>query len=57
MIGLFRLLYRTVSELLNDDALTLSAALAYYGVFSIPPLLVIVLAATICMAALLAVFG
>jgi membrane protein len=45
MIRLFRLLRRTVSELLNDDALTLSAALAYYGVFSIPPLLVIVLAA------------
>jgi membrane protein len=44
MIRLFRLLKRTVSELLNDDALTLSAALAYYGVFSIPPLLIIVLA-------------
>jgi membrane protein len=44
MTWLFRLLRRTVSELLNDDALTLSAALAYYGVFSIPPLLIIVLA-------------
>jgi membrane protein len=43
-IWLFRQLRRTVSELLNDDALTLSAALAYYGVFSIPPLLIIVLA-------------
>jgi membrane protein len=41
---LLRLLKKTVSELLNDDALTLSAALAYYGVFSIPPLLIIVLA-------------
>src|SRR5262249_55246929 len=44
MNWLFRLLRKTVSELLNDDALTLSAALAYYGVFSIPPLLIIVLA-------------
>jgi membrane protein len=44
MTWLFRLLKRTVSELINDDALTLSAALAYYGIFSIPPLLIIILA-------------
>ncbi|RYD85779.1 MAG: ribonuclease BN, partial [Verrucomicrobiaceae bacterium] len=31
---------QTVSEFIEDDALRLSAALAYYSVFSLAPLLV-----------------
>jgi len=40
----WKTLKQTVTEFLDDDALRLSAALAYYSVFSLAPLLVISLA-------------
>jgi membrane protein len=38
---LFGMLKETASEWMEDNALRLSAALAYYSVFSIAPLIVI----------------
>ena len=36
-------LKKTASEVMDDDVLSLSAAIAYYTVFSLPPLLVVIL--------------
>ncbi|MFT4176604.1 MAG: YihY/virulence factor BrkB family protein [Luteolibacter sp.] len=51
MKRLWRILKRTVTEFFEDDAMRLSAALAYYSVFSLAPLLLI------CVAVAGAVFG
>ncbi|MCW1886026.1 YihY/virulence factor BrkB family protein [Luteolibacter flavescens] len=40
----FKTLKQTVTEFVEDDALRLSAALAYYSVFSLAPLLIIAIA-------------
>ncbi len=37
------LLKESVSEFINDDGLKLSAALSYYTIFSLPPLLIIII--------------
>ena len=42
--SIWSLLRQTVSEFLDDDALRLSAALAYYSIFSLAPLLLIAIA-------------
>ncbi|MDB6078527.1 MAG: YihY/virulence factor BrkB family protein [Akkermansiaceae bacterium] len=44
MLFYWKTLKQTVTEFLEDDALRLSAALAYYSVFSLAPLLVICVA-------------
>ncbi|MCC6860016.1 MAG: YihY/virulence factor BrkB family protein [Bryobacterales bacterium] len=41
---MFRLLKTTVSDLIEDDCPTMAAALAYYTVLSLPPLLMLVIA-------------
>ncbi|HLA63783.1 MAG TPA: YihY/virulence factor BrkB family protein [Rhodothermales bacterium] len=41
---LYDLMKETLEEAMKDDVMSLSAAVAYYAVFSLPPLLVIVLA-------------
>jgi membrane protein len=41
--GIFGLLKRTVSDFMADDCMTMSAALSYYTVFSLPSLLLLIL--------------
>lgn len=41
--GLLRILTRSVRDFLDDDCLTRAAALSYYTVFSLPPLLILIL--------------
>ena len=41
--GVFALLKRSVQEFLSDDCMTRAAALSYYTVFSLPPLLILIL--------------
>lgn len=41
--GIGHLLQQTISEFVEDDGLSMAAALAYYAVFSLPPLLVLVM--------------
>ena len=53
--SIWSLLRQTVSEFLDDDALRLSAALAYYSIFSLAPLLLIAIAIAIAIAG--AAFG
>ena len=40
----FRLAWRTVNRFIDDDCPTMAAALAYYTAFSLPPLLIIIMA-------------
>lgn len=42
-LGLFGILKRTVGEFLRDECTTMAAALSYYTIFSLPPLLVLIL--------------
>jgi membrane protein len=42
--GLFQILKDTVNSFIEDDCPTMAAALSYYTVFSLPPLLVLILA-------------
>jgi membrane protein len=42
-LGIFGILKRTVSEFLSDECTTMAAALSYYTIFSLPPLLVILM--------------
>lgn len=44
--GVFDLLKTTVQEFLDDDAPRLAAALSYYTVFSLPPILILILLLT-----------
>jgi membrane protein len=39
----FRSVWQTVHEFINDDCMSIGAAIAYYAMFSLPPLLVLVL--------------
>ena len=41
--GVFGMLKQSVREFLNDDCMTRAAALSYYTVFSLPPLLILIL--------------
>ena len=43
MARIWRTLSGTINEFLNDDCMSMAAALAYYTVFSLPPLLLIVI--------------
>lgn len=43
IIKIFNLLKETVKEFLDDNVLKLSAALSYYTIFSLPPLLIIII--------------
>ncbi len=42
-IGVFSAVKNTINEFLEDDCLTMAAALAYYTIFALPPLLVLVI--------------
>jgi membrane protein len=44
MLGLLRNLYRAVVGLIKDDAFTMAAAVSYYGLFSLFPMLILILA-------------
>lgn len=41
---IWQTLVRTIDEFMNDDCVTLAAALAYYAVFSLPPMLFLIAA-------------
>src|SRR5688572_27290526 len=41
--GLFQIIKESVSDFTGDDCPTMAAALSYYTVFSLPPLLVLIL--------------
>jgi membrane protein len=41
--GVFAMLKRSVREFIDDDCMTRAAALSYYTVFSLPPLLILIL--------------
>ena len=44
IVGAFRYLGRAISRFIDDDCTTMAAALAYYTIFSLAPLLLIVIA-------------
>lgn len=43
IVSVWDLLKRTVEEFMNDKALKLSASLAYYTIFALPPMLIVII--------------
>lgn len=43
IVSVWGLLKRTVEEFMNDKALKLSASLAYYTIFALPPMLIVII--------------